>query len=64
MTRLSLATFFAASLLGPWAGCDRAPVTPPAAPPGERASGEVVAPAEQPSDTDGVMLLPTTRRLG
>ena len=65
MTRLSLATFFAASLLGPWAGCDRAPVTPPAAPPGERASDEVVAaPAEQPSDTDGVLLLPTTRRLG
>jgi len=64
MTRLSLATFFAASLLGPWAGCDRAPVTPPATPPGERASGEVVAPAERPSDTDGVLLLPTTRHLG
>ncbi|HEX7236869.1 MAG TPA: hypothetical protein VF405_07905 [Gammaproteobacteria bacterium] len=63
MTRLSLAAFFAASLFGPWAGCDRAPVTPPAQPPGERASDEP-APAEQPSDTDGVLLLPTTRRLG
>jgi hypothetical protein len=56
--RLSLATLFAASLVGPWSGCDREPVTPPATPPAERAPEQGVAPA------DGVLLLPATRRLG
>jgi hypothetical protein len=56
--RLSLATLFAASLVGPWSGCDREPVTPPATPPAER------APAQGGAPTDGVLLLPATRRLG
>jgi hypothetical protein len=62
--RLSLATLLAASLAGPWSGCNREPVTPPATPPAERAPNGVLAPAELPSDTGGVMLLPATRRLG
>jgi hypothetical protein len=61
MTRLSLATLLAASLFGPWTGCDREPVTPPAEPPAERAPGPAV-PADLPGD--GILLLPATRRLG
>jgi hypothetical protein len=57
--RLSLATLFAASLLGPWSGCDRQPVTPPAAPPGERAPELHLAPTD-----GGILLKPATRRLG
>jgi hypothetical protein len=56
MTRFSLATLLAASLAGPWSGCERDPVSPPAAPPSER------APAE-PGEGGGTMLLPSTRRL-
>ena len=56
--RLSLATLFAASLVGPWSGCDREPVTPPATPPAER------APATHEAPDDGILLLPATRRLG
>jgi len=61
--RLSLAVLLAASLAGPWGGCDRNldPVSPPAEPPPERAPAERVAPL--PS-RDGVLLLPATRRLG
>jgi hypothetical protein len=55
MTRFSLATFLAAALTGPWSGCERDPVTPPAEPPSER------APAE-PRD-DGTLLISPTRRL-
>jgi hypothetical protein len=62
--RLSLVTLLAASLAGPWAGCDRAPVTPPATPPSERAPSEAAAPTELPVDSKGVLLLPATRRLG
>ena len=37
MTRFTLAALLAASLAGPWGGCERDPVTPPASPPPERA---------------------------
>lgn len=37
MTRLSLGTLVATLIVGPWAGCDREPVAPPATPPAERA---------------------------
>ena len=58
--RFSLATLIAASLVGPWSGCNREPVTPPATPPAERAP--VATPAHLPSD--GILLLPGQRRLG
>ena len=58
--RLPLATLVIASLAGPWGGCNREPVTPPATPPAERAPNSAIAPA-LPS---GVLLLPATRRLG
>jgi hypothetical protein len=57
----SLATLIAASLVGPWSGCNREPVTPPATPPAERAP-EPAATPNLPSD--GILLLPATRRLG
>jgi hypothetical protein len=57
--RLSFATLFAALLVGPWSGCDREPVTPPAAPPGERAPEIDRAPTDP-----GIFLKPATRRLG
>jgi hypothetical protein len=60
--RFSLATLFAASIFGPWSGCDRAPVTPPATPPAERAPQEGIGPTDVRSD--GILLLPATRRLG
>jgi len=63
MTRLPLAALLAASLAGPWGGCERDPVTPPAVPPPERAPGSPHAPAQLPSD-DGTMLVPSSRRLG
>jgi len=61
--RLSLATLLAASLAGPWAGCNREPVTPPASPPTERAPNDAAAPAA-PWESEGILLLPATRRLG
>ena len=59
--RLSLITLLAASLGGPWGGCDRNldPVEPPATPPTERAPAEAAAPAPE-----GVLFMPATRRLG
>jgi hypothetical protein len=63
MTRFTLAALLAATLAGPWGGCDREPVTPPATPPPERAPGATSAPAAPPSD-NGVLLLPDTRRIG
>jgi hypothetical protein len=60
--RFTFAMLFAASLAGPWSGCDREPVTPPATPPAERAPHEGAAPTGAPSH--GVILLPATRRLG
>jgi hypothetical protein len=57
--RFSLATLLAASLVGPWSGCEREPVTPPATPPAERAPEHGVAPTD-----GGVLLVPATRRLG
>jgi hypothetical protein len=59
--RLSLVTVLAASLGGPWAGCDRNldPIEPPATPPTERAPMEAVSPPPE-----GVLFLTTTRRLG
>jgi hypothetical protein len=41
MTRLSLGALLASLAAGPWGGCDLEPVTPPAAPPPERAPGVV-----------------------
>jgi hypothetical protein len=61
MMRLPLAALLAASLVGPWSGCDRDPIGPPAVPPPERAPVEKIAPA--PSG-DGILLLTDTRRLG
>ena len=61
--RLSLVTLLAASFAGPWTGCNREPVTPPATPPTERAPNDAAAPAELPHDS-GILLLPATRRLG
>jgi hypothetical protein len=58
----SLATLIAASLVGPWSGCNREPVTPPATPPAERAPEPAAIPASLPSN--GILLLPATRRLG
>jgi hypothetical protein len=37
MTRFSLSTLVATVIVGPWGGCDREPVAPPATPPAERA---------------------------
>jgi hypothetical protein len=37
MTRFSLGTLVATLIVGPWGGCDREPVAPPATPPPERA---------------------------
>ena len=62
--RVSLVTLLAASLAGPWAGCNREPVTLPATPPTERAPNEAIAPAQLPRDSGGILLLPATRRLG
>ena len=42
MTRWSAGTLAATLLAGPWAGCDREPVTPPAGLPPERAPMDVV----------------------
>jgi hypothetical protein len=63
MLRLPLAGMLTASLLGPWGGCDRGPVGPPASPPGERAPEDRSAPAELPAG-DGILLITTTRTLG
>jgi hypothetical protein len=62
--RLSLVTLLAASFAGPWTGCNREPVTPPATPPTERAPNDAAAPAERTPDNGGILLLPATRRLG
>jgi hypothetical protein len=61
--KLSLIALVAASLVGPWAGCDRNldPVEPPATPPTERAPAEA-APSSMPPD--GLLLWTATRRLG
>ena len=58
--RLTFAALLTAMLAGPWSGCDRNldPVTPPAAPPSERAPMET---ERQPSD--GVLFLTLTRKL-
>ena len=61
MMRLTLAGLLAASLVGPWSGCDRDPIGPPAAPPPERAPVDKIAPAP---GGDGILLLTDTRRLG
>jgi hypothetical protein len=60
MTRLTLIALFAAALAGPWSGCERDPVTPPATPPTERAPGN--EPADAPNG-DGTVLVPSTREL-
>jgi hypothetical protein len=63
MTRFALATLLAASIAGPWSGCDREPVSPPATPPPERAPDDTSAPPA-PRAGGGVLLLPATRALG
>jgi len=60
MTRLALIALFAASLAGPWSGCERDPVTEPATPPTERAPAST--PADRPGG-DGTVLVPSTRQL-
>jgi hypothetical protein len=60
MTRLTLIALLAAALAGPWSGCERDPVTPPAAPPPERAPA--TTPADRPNG-DGTVLVPSTRSL-
>ena len=65
MTRFTLAALLAASLAGPWGGCERDPVTPaapPAVPPSERTPSNTAEPAE-PRGDDGTVLGPSTRRL-
>lgn len=57
MTRLSTGTLIVTLLVGPWGGCDREPVTPPASPPSERAP-DAVGPAP------GTILLDAARRHG
>jgi hypothetical protein len=57
--RLASIAILTALLAGPWAGCDRDPVTPPAAPPPERAPVRT-SPAEEPN---GTVLLAPHRRL-
>jgi hypothetical protein len=54
--RLGLAVLLVAWAAAPWGGCERDPVSPSATPPSER------APAATPPD-EGVLFLPTTRRL-
>jgi hypothetical protein len=63
MTRWSLGTLLATTLAGPWLGCDREPfspppVTPPAAPPGER------APLEAADRLDGIIVIDAEHRRG
>jgi hypothetical protein len=63
MARFGLVVLLAAWAAGPWTGCDRAPVTPPAAPPPERAPAEQ-APSAVPPDEAGVQFVTPARRLG
>jgi hypothetical protein len=56
MTRWSVGTLAVTLFVSPWAGCDRAPVTPPATPPAERAPVDVI--------DDGIILLDAARKLG
>jgi hypothetical protein len=62
MTRLSLSTLLATMLAGPWVGCDREPVTPPAAPPPERAPEALDGGPSR--DFGGLILLDDARRRG
>jgi hypothetical protein len=50
-------------VVGPWGGCDRAPVSPPATPPPERAPFDVVEQAD-PSSVGGIILLDAAHRRG
>jgi hypothetical protein len=59
MARVGLVVLLAAWAVGPWSGCDRAPVSPPAAPPPERAPAEAA-----PPDESGVEFFSPSRRLG
>jgi hypothetical protein len=58
--RFALASLLAALIIGPWTGCNREPVAPPAAPPTERAPVRTL-PAEAPH---GPILLVAARRFG
>jgi hypothetical protein len=64
MTRLA-GTLIATMLVGvgPWGGCDREPVTPPATPPLERAPFDVGDPVDG-AGTRGIILLDGARRRG
>jgi hypothetical protein len=61
MTRLSLSALLATLLAGPWSGCDREPVTPPAEPPAERA---VSSDARSANGFGGAVVLDERRKRG
>jgi hypothetical protein len=62
MTRWSLGMLVVMLLGGPWIGCDREPVTPPASPPSERAPVNSV---ERPqTGSGGIILLDPAHRRG
>lgn len=59
MTRWSLGTLLATMAVGPWGGCDREPVAPPASPPPERAPLMLSHP-----DLDGIIVIDGAHRRG
>jgi hypothetical protein len=61
MTRWSVSALVATLLVGPWAGCDRDPVTPPAGLPPERAPVDDV---DVGTGLDGLILLDAAHRRG
>ncbi len=61
MTRWSVGPLVATLLVGPWAGCDREPVTPPAGLPPERAPVDAV---DYETGLDEVILLDAAHRRG
>jgi hypothetical protein len=63
MTRWSVGTLVVTLVVGPWGGCDRGPVSPPATPPPERAPIDAVEHAD-PSSVGGIILLDAAHRRG
>jgi hypothetical protein len=64
MTRWPVGTLVAALLVGPWAGCEREPVTPPAGLPGERAPLDAVDEPELDDVILDLILLDAAHRRG